>query len=43
MTIETKVYDEKCMMCKLKDSFRRFASLKRKSKEAEKGEEAKET
>jgi hypothetical protein len=42
MRIETKVYDEKCMVCKLKDSLRRFASFK-KSKEAEKGDEVKET
>jgi hypothetical protein len=43
MTIETKVYDEKCMVCKLKDSLRRFASFKKKSKEAEKGDEVKGT
>ena len=43
MTIETKVYNEKCMVCRLKDSLRRFASLKKKSKEAENGDEVKGT
>jgi hypothetical protein len=43
MTIETKVHNEKCMVCRLRDSLRRLVSLKKKSKEAENGDEVKGT
>jgi hypothetical protein len=40
MTIEEKVYDEKCMSCKVKDTVKRFVGIKNSLQEGEVEREA---